>query len=186
MSRLRLEPRGPVALGRKEASTLARVGATAGATTMAITSTGDVLALAALLGVLAGDVVVGATTVLAALATFARWGTPSLADISGAQAVLGPGIATGSAFAALSTALAAAALIVASPSGWLAAAYGVTAALLVSGPSPSGGVLSWALRVGAAVTCVALASAAAKWLPHARARWAGLGLAAGALGSALL
>ena len=143
---------------------------------MALTSTGNVVLLAVLLGVASGDLVAAAAVAAAGLSIALRWGSTSLDAVAGAQAVLGPGGAVGPGAAAASAWCAAAALVLATPRGWRAPAFGLAAGLCVAGPAAAdGGDL--ALRVAAGVAAGALAVAAGRWLPSAAARPAALVLA---------
>ncbi len=144
---------------------------------VALTSTGDVVLLGVLLGLASADLVAGAAVVAAGLSVAFRWGSTSLDAIAGAQAVLGPGGVVGPALATTSAWCAAAALVLATPRGWRAPAFGLAAALFVAGPAATDGD-SLALRVAAGVVAGGLAVAAGRWLPQAAARPAALALAA--------
>ena len=116
---------------------------------------------------------------LAALSFALRWGITSLDGIAGAQAVLGPGGVVGPELATASSWCAAAALVLVSPRGWRAAAFGLAAAISVAGPTAaSGGDV--ALRVVASAVGVGAAVAAGRLLPPAVGRPAGLVLGAAA------
>lgn len=154
-----------------------RLGAAAAAATVAVTSTGDVVLLGVLLGLASGDLVAAAAVAAAGLSLAVRWGSTSLEAIAGAQAVLGPGGAVGPALAAASAWCAAAALVLATPRGWRAPAFGLAAGLCVAGPAAAGGGGELAIRVGAGAVAGALALAAGRWLPAAAARPAALVLA---------
>ena len=151
---------------------------------MLVTSSGDTVLLAVLLGVAAADVAVGAVAVIATLALAVRWGSTSLDAIAGAQSVLGPGGVVGPAAAVGSAWCAAVALVITAPKGWPALAFGGTAALAVAGLGP-GGPGDVALRVAGAVVGMACALVAASRLPARPARAAGIVLAAAALGLAM-
>jgi hypothetical protein len=153
-----------------------RHGAAAAAATVALLSTGDVVLLAVLLGLASGDLVATAAVSAAGLSVAFRWGSTSLDAIAGAQSVLGPGGAVGSGLAATAAWCAAAALVLASPRGWRAPAFGLAAALCVAGPAAAeGGDL--ALRVAAGAVGVGLAVLAGRILPRAAARPSALGFA---------
>ena len=153
-----------------------RLGAAAAAAAVSVTSTGDVVLLAVLLGLASGDLVAAVAVVSAGLSFAIRWGSTSLDAIAGAQAVLGPGGTVGPGLAAASAWCAAAALVLAAPRGWRAPAFGLAAGLSVAGPAAAdGGQL--ALRVAAGVLAGALAVAAGRWLPPVAARPAALVLA---------
>ncbi|MDQ3569215.1 MAG: hypothetical protein M3396_01035 [Actinomycetota bacterium] len=146
---------------------------------MALASAGDAVLLAVLLALAAGDLVAAAAVTVAGLSIAVRWGSTSLDAIAGAQAVLGPGGLVGPALATASTWCAAAAVVLASPRGWRAAAFGLAAALCVAGPTAAdtGALL---LRLVAAAAGAGLAIAAGRWLPSALARPAALVLAVSA------
>ena len=92
-----------------------RLSAAGAATVLALSSTGHVGVLAVVLAVVVAQPLAVGAVLLAGLAVFERWGTPSLEAVAGAQAVLGPGGVVGPAAAAASTWFAAAALVLASP-----------------------------------------------------------------------
>lgn len=146
---------------------------------MALASAGDAVLLAVLLALAAGDLVAAAAVIVAALSIAVRWGSTSLDAIAGAQAVLGPGGLVGPTLATASTWCAAAAVVLASPRGWRAAAFGLAAALCVAGPTAadSGALV---VRLAAAVAGAGLALAAGRWLPATMARAAALALAVAA------
>lgn len=163
-------PRADVPARRPQAASLSflRSPAAAGAAAMALTSTGDALLLAVLLGVAAAEVEIGVAGVLAALSVIGRWGTSSLAAMAGGQAVVGPAGSTGPFPLLASAWLAGAALVVAAPRGALfALAFGLSAAGIVAGPAFGGAVL---VRAGASVLAVLAAGAAGGWLPRRVAR----------------
>ena len=115
-----------------------RLAATAGALALVLSSSGDAVLVAVLLGLVAVDVAVAGVGALVALAVLGRWGTTSLSALAGLQAVVGPAGLRGSAIATASSWVAAAALLVAAAtvSRRLAAvALGLTAALVVAGPA---------------------------------------------------
>lgn len=112
--------------------------ATAAALTLILSSSGDALLVAVLVGLAAMDVAVAGIGVLAALAVLGRWGTTSLSALAGLQAVVGPAGLRGEAVGASSSWVAALALVVASAAltrRWPAAALGMLAGLLVAGPA---------------------------------------------------
>jgi hypothetical protein len=140
-----------------------RLAAAVGALVVVATSSGDAFVAAALLGLAAGAWP-GLGAGLAMAATVARWGTSDLAAIAGDQDVLGASVTVGSTWAAASSAMAAAALVLVAGAGRVegldrlatAAAAGVGAATLAAGPAPTSAA-DLALRAGAAVGGVALA-----------------------------
>lgn len=148
--------------------------------TMAATSTGDVLVVGVLLGLLAADAIVGTTAVVVGLATLARWGSSSLGAVAGGQAVLGAAGFTGPWPSVLSSWAAAAALVLACPRGRAAPlAFGLVAAGLVAGPALGGSsVADVALRLAASAIGVVAAAFAGRRLRRGLARPAGLELAA--------
>jgi hypothetical protein len=150
---------------------------------MAAAATGDVVLLAVLLGIAAGDVIAGVVAGAASLSVLVRWGGTSLQALAGAQAVLGGAGWTGPAGAALSSWAAAAALVLVSPRGWLpSAAFGLTAAVVVAGPGIGGAV---AVRAGASLAGVLLARLAGD-LPAPARRMVALAAAVCALAFALV
>ena len=151
----------------------------AAAATVALSSTGDVVLLAVLLGVATGELVAAAAAALACLSFALRWGVTSLEGIAGAQAVLGPGGIVGPELGAISSWCAAAALVLVSPRDWRAAAFGLAAAISVTGPAAATAA-DVAVRAGASLVAVAVAVAVGRFLPPAVGRPAGLALAAGA------
>lgn len=146
---------------------------------MAVSSSGEVVLLAVLLGIAAADAFAGAVALLALGAVAARWGTTSLDAIAGAQTVLGPGAAVGPMAAAASAACAAAALVLVRARGWAALLFGITAALIVAGPGAGRPELA-ALRAGAAIVGAGLAFGAQRWAAPIWRRLA-LGLAVAAV-----
>ena len=168
---------------RTDRGQLLRLGAAAGAVTMAATSTGDVLVVGVLLGLVAGDAVVGAVGVVAALATLARWSSSSLTAVAGGQAVLGAAGWTGPPALVMSSWAAAAAVILVSPPGRPPAlAFGLVAAGMVAGPAlGDGSVADVVVRLSASAAGVAAAWLAVRAVPRRQAHLAGLGLALFAL-----
>jgi hypothetical protein len=153
---------------------------------MALSSTGDVLVLGVLLGVVAGELTVGVAGVLAGLVVVGRFGSSSLSALAGAQQVVGPAGVTGPALLAGAAWCAAAAVALASPGELLAAtAFGLCAADLVAGPAAvpfHGGPL--ALRVAASLVAVGIAWFVGGWMPPRLARLAAV--AVGAAGVVLV
>ena len=147
---------------------------------MAVTSTGETVLLATLLGVVAADLVAGAVAMVAGLALAVRWGATSLDAVAGAQAVLGPGGTVGSLFALGATWCAAAALVLVSPRGWPALAFGAAASLGVAGPA-LGAPGDLVVRTGGLAIGVAVAATAARRLPSRLTRALAMGLAGVAL-----
>lgn len=141
-----------------------RTGAGAGAAALALSSTGEIVLLAVLLGAAAAERVVAAVAILATGAVAVRWGSTSLDAIAGAQAVLGPAAVVGPAAAAASAWLAGASLLLARAPGPAAAVFGVTAGLAVVGPGPGSKELI-AMRIAAALAGATLAIAAERWAP---------------------
>lgn len=154
-----------------------------GAAVLALSSTGEVVLLAVLLGMAAGDLLAGAVAMLATLAVALRWGTTSLDAIAGAQTVLGPAALVGPVAAAASSWCAAAALILVKAKGLAAVLFGLTAGIIVVGPA--GAFDQVVLRGAAATLGVGLALGAQRFAPPA-ARPVALALAAGALALAVV
>jgi hypothetical protein len=209
-----VEPPGPVVPPRAgltiSAVDLLRAGAAAAALVLTVTSRGDALGVAVLLGVVAWRPVAAAAAGAALVAASWRWGSTSLEAIAGAQAVLGPAGVVGPDRAAAACWLAAGAIVLASPGrraeagggsarqaragahnlvarlarGLPAAASGAAAAVVVAGPAPGGDV--W-VRVVAAPVGVALAAAVAAVRGRGgRSPWVADGLALAAGGAALV
>lgn len=160
-----------------------RTGAGVGAAALALSSTGEVVLLAVLLGAAAGEVLVGAVALMATAAVALRWGTTSLDSIGGAQTVLGPAAVVGPGLAAASMWCAGASLILVKARGFAALLFGVTAGVIVMGPA--GAVDQVALRVAAAVLGGGLALGVQRLAPPA-ARPVALGLATGAVAMAVI
>jgi hypothetical protein len=153
-----------------------RLAAVAAAATLALTSSGEVVLLGVVLGLAAADVATGAVTVVACLALAVRWGATSLDALAGAQAVLGPGGAVGPPSAMAASWCAAGALVLASPRGWAALAFGSAAGLGLAGPSPAtGGDVG--LRLAAAAAGVVCAVVLARRTSPERGRLGALVLA---------
>ncbi|HVT75770.1 MAG TPA: hypothetical protein VHD87_01985 [Acidimicrobiales bacterium] len=135
-------------------------GALAAGAVLALTERGDLWTLAVAFGVADGSVVTGIAVLGAAAATLARTGTAGLAGVAGAQAVLGAAGFTGSALAVGATWASAVSLVLVARQRAAGAVLGLTAGLLVAGPSLAGGAKSvgtWVLGalVGTAVGLVA-------------------------------
>ena len=162
-----------------------RLGATAAAGTLALFSAGDALLLGVLLAVAAAELSAAVVAILATLAVVIRWSDTSLEAIAGAQAVLGPAGLVAPIAAAASAWCSALALVLASPRNWSAVAFGLVAALVVSGPAAVT-ALNLGLRVVAAAAGVGLALLAGRQAPPALARPAALALAAAACVLAVL
>ncbi|MCU1461938.1 MAG: hypothetical protein JWO37_2013, partial [Acidimicrobiales bacterium] len=109
----------------------------------------------------------GATAIgLAAVATIARYGTSSLAAVTGAQAVVGAAGWTGPASLIASSWCAAIACALAGGRRWsTAVACGIAAGLLVAGPSAVT-ARGAAVRAAGAAVAVALALAAGRFVPY--------------------
>lgn len=162
-----------------------RLSAAGAATVLALSSAGHLGILVALLAVLVAQPLAVGAVLFAGLAVLARWGSPSLEAVAGAQSVLGPGGLIGPAAAAASAWFTAAALVLASPppvgrddadggpaprSGRrarggvvvVALATGSTAALVVAGPEFSADL---PVRLGATALAVVLAGivASQRW-----------------------
>ena len=143
-------------------------------------------------GVVPAAVVTGVVAALVALAAAVRWGSSSVEAIAGAQAVLGPAGLVGSPGEVASSWMGAAALLAVIPGrrptqpsqAALAAAFGVSAAALVTGAVVTG-MESGLQRLGASAIATGLA-----WLlsVHAAgrgsARAVGLALAAASVAAA--
>jgi hypothetical protein len=124
-----------------------RLAAGTAALTLALSSSGDVLVVAAALGVAVLDPVVGLAGAAAALGLWLRIGSTSLNAAAGAQAVLGPALVTAPVLAALGAAASASALLL--------------AALLGPRDQPDGSVASRPADVVGAAALAALAVAIA-------------------------
>lgn len=160
-----------------------RTGAGAGAAVLALSSSGEVVLLAVLLGVAAGELLAGVVAMLAVGSVAIRWGTTSVDAITGAQTVLGPAAAVGPLVAAASTWCAAAALILVKARGLTAYLFGLTAGIIAVGPA--GAPEAVAIRVVAAAVGAALALTAQRWAPPAT-RTVALALGAGAVALAVM
>lgn len=158
--------------------------AAAAASLLVLATKGDTVLLSALLGVAALSGAAGAVAGIVALSQLLRWGTTSLGAIAGAQAVLGPAAAVGSTPEALSAALSAAALILASPGGVTAVPFGLAAGAFAAGPAV-GSMDDAVVRAAAGVAAVGLSVAAGKWLPRRPSALAAGLVAAAAAATAL-
>jgi hypothetical protein len=139
------------------------VAALAGAV-LALSSTGDPLVAAVVLGVAAGRVLSGLAVALAAVAVTAWWGSADLAVVAGGQSVLGPAGLLEPARSAAVAWLAAAAVVVAWPGGvppLLPPALGAGVARGTAWSAPMAADLVGALFVGAL-------AAALVWGPDAQ------------------
>ena len=186
-----MEPPGADVRGGPEADQVRlsagplRLGAAAAAVVLPLTSSGEVVLLACLLGFVAADVLAAVATAAALLALAVRWGSTSLDAISGAQSVLGPGGTVGSLPEVAASWSAATALVLAAPRGWWpAAAFGTTAALAVAGTS--GDPADVALRLVACAAGVAVTMAAGRRAATGTARRAAVAAGAAALVLAVL
>ncbi|HEV3227096.1 MAG TPA: hypothetical protein VGZ52_09680 [Acidimicrobiales bacterium] len=141
---------------------------------LAVTSRGDVVVLAVLLGFGAGVADSGVAVAFALSSALVRWGSSSLAAIAGAQAVLGPAGWTGSAPAVASAWFAAVALVLAAaprstPRRVVALAavapFGAAAADVTMGSSAGAGL--W-LRVLASVVATVVITLLPQWRTRSR------------------
>ena len=160
------EPRAP---RRELVVPIPRAALLVAALALAVTSRGDVVVLALLLGFGAGRRASGLAAGAALAAALVRWGSPALGAIAGAQAALGPAGWTGSAAAVASAWLGALALVLAAVSfdktsiavtALSVAPFAVAAADVVVGPAPGGALV---LRVLAGVTALAATMLLARW-----------------------
>ena len=156
---------------------LALVGAAA---LLALTSSGDLFFLAALLALVAVDPMIAGAVSLSVTAVIVRFGSSSLATVAGAQGVLGPAVLLGNPASALAMALAGLAVAMASPRGLPVLAFGLTAGALWSGAAP-GDWRDVAVRIIGSVVGLAVAWGAARYLPRRPARIAAVGLSAAAV-----
>jgi hypothetical protein len=180
-----LEPLGPNLRARPHRSlTTLQVGAIAGAGVMALTSAGDVLLLAVLLGVAAADVEAGGASVLAGLVVLGRFGSTSLAALAGAQHVIGPAGTSGPVLLAAASWCAAFALLFSTGAEFaIALVFGLAAADVVAGPAAHSAE-SLAIRVAASLVAVAMAWFVGGWIPPRLARL--VAVAAAVLGVVLV
>ncbi|MDP8953338.1 MAG: hypothetical protein M3N37_00140 [Actinomycetota bacterium] len=152
------DPNVPPRSGSLAALGPLRLSAAGAATVLALSSTGHIGVLVALLAVLVAQPLAVGAVLLAGLAVLERWGSPSLEAVAGAQSVLGAGGVVGPATAAASAWFAAAALVLASPragGGDDGGGYDV------GGPDAPVGSQRRGSRAGALVVALATGSAAA-------------------------
>lgn len=157
-----MEPPGAGPAGRRARPLNAsawRLPAAVGAGAVLLTSAGNGFVAALLLGVAAGPVV-GISAALAVAATVARWGTADLSAVAGDQDVLGAALTVSPVLGALSSGLAAAALLLSAARRRIdvaaVVACGIGAAALVAGPAPTSAT-DLAVRVVSTVVAVAIA-----------------------------
>lgn len=181
-----LEPLGPNVRSRAHRPlTTLQLGAAAGAAVMALTSTGDVLLLGVLLGVVAGDVEAGAASVLAGLVVLGRFGTTSLAALAGAQHVVGPAGTTGPVALATASWCAALAYAFSTRDEFpIAAVFGLAAANVVAGPAVGHGSHALVVRIAASLVSVAVTWFIGGWVPPRLAR--AIAVIAGVMGVLLV
>ena len=145
-----------------------RLAATAAALALLLSSSGDTVLVAALLGLAAVDAAVAGVGALVALSVLGRWGTTSLSALAGLQAVVGPAGLRGSTIATASSWVAATALVITAatlPRRLPAVALGLAAALVAAGPAVA--TFSDALvRIGAGVAGALLTALVAGRLPR--------------------
>jgi hypothetical protein len=162
-------PEVPLAPSRELVLPMPRVLLLAAALTLAVTSRGDVVVLALLLGFGAGRRTTGLASAAALVAALVRWGSPSLGAIAGAQAVLGPAGWTGSPFAVASAWLGAVALVLAAVSldrtsmvvtALSVAPFAIAATDVVVGPARGGAL---ALRVLVSVVALVVTTVVVRW-----------------------
>ena len=154
-----------------------RLALSAAAAALLVTTTGDALLACVLIGLAAGDAIVGGVAVAAILGTLARFGSTSLAGIAGAQAVLGPAVAVRPFVGAAGSALLALACVAVAPrrEWWAGVPLGLLAGVVALGPS----AVSWpdavvrvagaALGVGLVVFGLPRLPALPRWLAPALA-----------------
>ncbi len=144
-----------------------RATAATAALVLAVLSRGDALVLAALVALAAWRPLPAAAVTMALGATAWRWGSTSLEEIAGAQAVLGPAGWVGANVDAVAAWLGALALVLAvprlggrAPQLVTAVATGAAAAAVVAGPAPGGDVwvraIAGVVATGAAVVVARL------------------------------
>ncbi len=163
-----------------------RLAAGAGALVMALTSSGDALVVAVLLGLAAWDPAPALVAVAAGAIVWLRIGAASLDALAGTQAAVGAAVATGPVLAAVASGGAALALLawgaagrddagtatgsVAAVAGALAVAASAAMAVAVAagpGPRTAGVVLA---RLGLTLVMVAAATALKGRMPGGRVR----------------
>lgn len=194
---------GPDQNGLRAKPRLVPLGAATGLAMMAATASGDVFAAAVLLGLAAADIAAGAVGVLVGVAVVGRWGSSSLAALSGGQAVVGAAGWSGPVAMVLSSWATAFAIVLACPrrrpvptaategatgvslAGVLAC--GLLAAALVAGPAAGADPAPVvALRVGASLVAVVVAAVVAGACSRPTARVGALIAAAAAAALAVL
>jgi hypothetical protein len=143
-----------------------------------LTSTGDGLLAAVLLGLAALDALAGTVAVAAVLGGLARFGTTSLSGLAGAQAVLGPAVSVAPSVGAVASGLAAVALVLAAPVSWKGWLFGLFAGLVALGPAASS-LGDGLVRLVGAVVGVGLVVVGQRLWPRRPEwlRWPVLGLA---------
>ncbi len=176
------QPESELALRPPARLPVPRAALLAAAFVLALTSRGDVVLLAVLLGFGAARRTSALACAAALSAALVRWGSPGLGAIAGAQAVVGPAGWTGSNVAVASSWLAASALLLAAVPldderlavrALSVAPFAVAAADVVVGPAPGGAL---ALRAAATVLACGLAFALTRWR-----RWPWLAVGVGVL-----
>ena len=130
-------PDVPADVDRAEAEppSALRLTAAVAAAALAISSTGHLFVLGGALILVAATRVGGVAVLLACTAVLVRWGSPSLAAVAGAQAVLGPAVLVGSATAVASTWLASFAIALTARDRLTAGAFGLAAGAVAAGPT---------------------------------------------------
>lgn len=148
-----------------------RVAVATAATALAVTASGDVFVLAALLAAVSASRVAAAGVLLAAGAVLGRWGTGALAAVAGGQAVLGSAVTVGPPAAGAAAATAALALLLAAPGpdgtrvgALLMVPFAAAAARVAAGPAAVS-LEGAAIRVGATAAALALGYATTRWIP---------------------
>ena len=170
---------------RATGSELLSLGAAGAAAALILSSTGDAYVVVALLGLAALEATSVALAGAAFTATLLRWGSRSLAATAGVQAVLGPAVIVAPVLGAVSTAAAAAALLLAATPGPTAVPFGLAAAAIAAGPAGTSPDLL-AVRIGASILGAVAALAIARQVPRARRRPLGFAAAAVAVAAALV
>ena len=136
---------------------------------LALSSRGDVLVVAVLLGLCAARLESGVAAFAAGTSVLLRWGSTSLGALAGAQSVLGPAGLTGPTTVAASSWVAAAALVLACRPPVLLGAlpFGAVAAAVATGPGPDG-ELVWRIAGTAAATLLSagVARFAPRWVAY--------------------
>ena len=181
-----VEPPHPVVPGRPTHELIAppvptiRLAAGAGAVVLLLSSSGHVVVVGVLLGVVALDATAGVSSIVAGLGAALRWGTGSLQVAAGAQAVLGPAVVVGPELAAAGAGAGGLALLLACPGGWAAVPFGLAAGMVAAGPAATSGPDA-ALRVVAALAAVGAGWLSGRFLPKRVAQPAALVAAAAAV-----